>query len=88
MYNLLTFYQYSYATCFDHNFGYHQALNEHISSNQTHLIQYGSVFVNRLLSSEYIIGIYLQSYYMINKVQKYIHKVKIMIKTVQKWIQY
>jgi hypothetical protein len=23
------FYQYSYATCFDHNFGHHQALNEH-----------------------------------------------------------
>jgi hypothetical protein len=36
MYNLLMFYQYSYATCFDHNFGHHQALNEHISSNQTH----------------------------------------------------
>jgi hypothetical protein len=29
MYNLLTFYQYIYATCFDHNFGHHQALNEH-----------------------------------------------------------
>jgi hypothetical protein len=67
MYNLLMFYQYIYATCFDHNFGYHHALNEHISSNQTHWIQYGSVFVNRLLCSEYIMGIYLQSYYMIKK---------------------
>jgi hypothetical protein len=34
------FYQYNYAACFDHNFGHHQALNEHISSNQTHWIQY------------------------------------------------
>jgi hypothetical protein len=24
------FYQYSYATCFDHNFGHHQALNKHM----------------------------------------------------------
>jgi hypothetical protein len=63
MYHLLTFHQYSYATCFDHSFGHHQALNEHISSNQTHWIQYGSVFVNRLLCSKYIMGIYLQSYY-------------------------
>jgi hypothetical protein len=39
MYNLLMFYQYSYATCFDHNFGHHHALNEHISGNQTHWIQ-------------------------------------------------
>jgi hypothetical protein len=30
------FYQYIYATCFDHNFGHYQALNEHMSSNQTH----------------------------------------------------
>jgi hypothetical protein len=30
MYNLLVIYQYSYATCFDHDFGHHQALNEHI----------------------------------------------------------
>jgi hypothetical protein len=29
MYNLFMFYQYSYAACFDHNFGHHQALNEH-----------------------------------------------------------
>jgi hypothetical protein len=27
MYNLLMFYKYIYATCFDHNFGHHQALN-------------------------------------------------------------
>jgi hypothetical protein len=39
MYNLYMFYQYSYAVCFDHNFGYHQTLNEHISNNQTHWIQ-------------------------------------------------
>jgi hypothetical protein len=57
------FYQNRYAACFDHNFGHHQALNEHISGNQTHWIQYGSVFVNRLLCSKYIMGIYLQSYY-------------------------
>jgi hypothetical protein len=63
IYNLFMFYQSSYATCFDHNFGHHQALNEHISSNQTHWIQYGSVSVNRLLRSEYIMGIYFQSYY-------------------------
>jgi hypothetical protein len=44
------------ATCFDHNFGHHQALNEHISSNQTHSIQYGSYL------SEYVKVIYLQSY--------------------------
>jgi hypothetical protein len=30
------FYQYSYATCFDHNFYHYKALNEHITSNQTH----------------------------------------------------
>jgi hypothetical protein len=63
-------YQYSYATCFDHNFGHHQALNEHISSNQTLYIQYGFVFVNKLLCSEYIMGICLQSYYMIKKARK------------------
>jgi hypothetical protein len=57
------FYQYAHATCFDHNFGHHPALNEHISSNQTHWIQYGPAFVNGLLCSEYIMGIYLQSYY-------------------------
>jgi hypothetical protein len=34
------FYQYSYATCFDHNFGHHQGLNEHLLINQTHWIQY------------------------------------------------
>jgi hypothetical protein len=27
-------YQYGYATCFDHNFCHHQALNEHTSGNQ------------------------------------------------------
>jgi hypothetical protein len=64
------FFKYSYATCFDHNFGHRQALNEHISSNQTYWIQYGPVFVNRFLRNEYIVGIYLQSYYMIKKVQK------------------
>jgi hypothetical protein len=64
------FYQYIYATCFDHKFGQHHALNEHISSNQTDWIQYGSVFVNRLLCSKYIMGMNLQSYYMIKKVQK------------------
>jgi hypothetical protein len=66
MYNLFMFYQYSYVTCFDHNFGHRQALNEHISSNQTHWIQHGSECVNRLLCSEYImriLEIYLQSYY-------------------------
>jgi hypothetical protein len=62
MYNLLMFYQYSYATCFDHNFGHHQALNEH-SQVLKHWMKYGFVFVDRLLSSEYIVGIYLQSYY-------------------------
>jgi hypothetical protein len=34
MYNLLMFI--NMATCFDHNFGHHQDLNEHISSNQAH----------------------------------------------------
>jgi hypothetical protein len=29
MYNLFMFYQYSYAACFNDNFGHHQALNEH-----------------------------------------------------------
>jgi hypothetical protein len=66
--NLLVLYKYSYAVCFDHDFGHHQALNEHISSNQTHWIQYGSVFVNRLLCSEYIMKIYSQSTIMIKKV--------------------
>jgi hypothetical protein len=61
MYNLLIFYQYIDATCFDHNVGHHQALNVHISSNQTHWLQYGSVFVNGLLYREYIMGI--QNYY-------------------------
>jgi hypothetical protein len=28
MYNLFMIYQFSYAACFDHNFGHHQALNE------------------------------------------------------------
>jgi hypothetical protein len=64
------FYQYSYATCFDHNFGHHQALNEYISSNQTHWIQYGSVFVDKLLSSEYIKGMYYNLTIMIKKAQK------------------
>jgi hypothetical protein len=61
------FYQCNYATCFDHNFGHHQALNEHISSNQTHSIQYESVFVNKLLCSEYI-----KVTIMIKKHKKYI----------------
>jgi hypothetical protein len=79
------FYQYSYTTCFDHNFDYHQALNEYISRNQTHWIQYGSVLVNRLLCSEYTMGIYLQSYCMVKKAQKiYIHKVTNMVRKVQK----
>jgi hypothetical protein len=55
MYNLLLFI--NVATCFDHNFGHHQALNEH-SQVIKHWIQYGSVFVDRLLSSEYVKGIY------------------------------
>jgi hypothetical protein len=61
------------ATCFDHNFGHHQALNEHISSNQTHWIQYGSVFVNRLLCSEYVKGIYYKDTNMIKRYKKWIH---------------
>jgi hypothetical protein len=75
MYNLLMFI--NIAICFDHNFGHHQALNEHISSNQIHWIQYGSVFVNRLLSSEYVKGIYYKVTIMIKKVQKMFTKLKI-----------
>jgi hypothetical protein len=46
------------ATCFDHNFGHHEGFNWTLSSNQTYWIQYGSVFVNGLLGSEYVKGIY------------------------------
>jgi hypothetical protein len=56
MYNLLNI-----ATCFDHNFGHHQALNEHSQVMKHNKIQYGSVFVNRLLSSEYVKEIYYKA---------------------------
>jgi CRISPR/Cas system-associated endoribonuclease Cas2 len=81
------FYKYNYATCFDHNFDHHQALNEHISSNQTHWIQYGSVFVNRLLSFEHVKGKYYKDTIMIKR-YKNIRKVKNIIKKYKKWIQY
>jgi hypothetical protein len=68
MYNLLMFI--NIATCFDHNFDHHQALNEHISSNQTHWMQYRSVLVDGLLSTEYVKGIYYKVTIMIKKMQK------------------
>jgi hypothetical protein len=58
------------ATCFDHNFGHHQALNEH-SQVMKHWIQYGSVFVDRLLSSEYVKGIYYKITNMIKRYKEY-----------------
>jgi hypothetical protein len=85
MYNLLMFI--NIATCFNHNFGHHQALNKQISSNETHWIQYESVFVNRLLSGEYVKGIYYKVTIMIKKVQKIFAKLKILLKCTKKWIQ-
>jgi hypothetical protein len=66
MYNLLTFYQYIYATCFDHNFDHHLAVNGHISSNQRHWIQYGSLFVNRLLCNYFILSVSYSEYDNVN----------------------
>jgi hypothetical protein len=66
------------ARCFEHHFGHHQALNEH-SQVIKHWIQYGSVFVDRLLSREYVNGIYYKITNMI-KGTKNIHKITNMIK--------
>jgi hypothetical protein len=74
MYNLFMFT--NIATCFDHNFGHHQALNEH-SQVIKRWIQYGSVFVNRFLSSEYVKGKYYEVTIIIKKVQRIFTKLQI-----------
>jgi hypothetical protein len=83
------FYQYSYATCFDHNFCHHQALNE-----QTQVIKHiGYNTDPYLLTDYYLANISWEYIYKviitIKEVQKiYIHKVKNIIKRYKKWIQY
>jgi hypothetical protein len=51
-------------------------LKKTLSSNQTHWIQYGSVFVNRLLSSEYVKGIYYKITIMIKRRKDYLQNYK------------
>jgi hypothetical protein len=64
------FYQYSCATCFDHNFGYHQALNEH-----SQVIKHIGYNTDLYL---------LTDYWAANISWEYIYKITIMIKKVQK----
>jgi hypothetical protein len=75
------FYQYSYATCFNHNFGHHQALKEHsqvikhIGYNTDPYLLTDNCVAN--ISWEYIYKVTI----IIEQVQKiYIHKVTNMIK--------
>jgi hypothetical protein len=69
MYNLLMFI--NIASCFDHNFGHHQVLNEN-SQVIKRWIQYGSGFVNRLLSSECVkLQLWLKRYKEYSQSYKY-----------------
>jgi hypothetical protein len=75
-------------------FSHHQALNEH-SQVIKRWIQYGSVFVDRFLSSEYIKGLYYKITVMIKRYQEYSQSYKYdtnvinnMIKKYKKCIQH
>jgi hypothetical protein len=71
------------ATCFDHKFVIIRLLNEH-SQVIKHWIQYGSVFVDRLLSSEYVKGIYCKVTIMIIGYKEYSQNYKYNKKNIHK----
>jgi hypothetical protein len=66
------------ATCFDHNFDHDQALNEH--SQVIKHIGYNTdpyLLTDFCVANIVIMGIYLQSYYMIKKIQRILTNLQI-----------